>query len=91
MTTPPTTAADLAVPLLADLADEALVDAARRAVDARTHRWVIDPDHPKVYGLLEVATDRACIIVYADEPSGHPDFEVSLEGEQMLSWLGVES
>jgi hypothetical protein len=69
------TAADVAVPLLAELADKRTNAKAAKAVTAGTHEWVWDPYVADVVGLVRTGSNRADIVVYVKDN----DFEVSLD------------
>ena len=73
-----------------DTADEETAKVVRQVVQAKTHRWVSDPWVDGCWGLVEVGTDRALVLVYGN---GHPDaswwgadFEVTDELDELVIW-----
>lgn len=61
--------------ILADLADDYVVETAARLVAAGKAQWVFDPEVLGVVGLVKPGTRRALVVVYVDDE----DFETSAE------------
>lgn len=74
------TAADLAMEILHEWADETLVAMIESLMHSGAGVWVFDPEVDRVVGFVKPGTNRAAVVVYLNDN----DFETDENLEELL-------